>query len=27
LKGDLRRFIDARVVEGAAEHDRNKRLR
>jgi hypothetical protein len=27
LKGDLKRFIEARVVEGAAAHDRNKRLR
>jgi predicted nucleic acid-binding Zn-ribbon protein len=27
LKGDLKQFIKARVVEGAAEHDRNKRLR
>jgi hypothetical protein len=27
LKGDLKRFIQARVVEGAAAHDRNKRLR
>lgn len=27
LKGDLRRFIQARVVEGAAAHDSNKRLR
>ncbi len=27
LKGDLSRFIDARVTEGAARHDRNKRLR
>lgn len=27
LKGDLRRFIDARVVEGTAAHDRNRRLR
>lgn len=27
LKGDLRRFIDARVVDGAAQFERNKRLR
>jgi hypothetical protein len=27
LKGDLKRLIDARVVEGAAAHDRNKRIR
>ncbi len=27
LKGDLRRFIQARVVEGAADFERNKRLR
>lgn len=27
LKGDLKRFVDARVVEGAAAHDRNKRHR
>lgn len=27
LKQDLKRFIDARVVDGAAAHDRNKRLR
>ena len=27
LKGDLRRFVDARVVDGAANFERNKRLR
>ena len=27
LKGDLRRFIDARVVDGTAQFERNKRLR
>lgn len=27
LKGDFRRFINARIVEGAAAHDRNKRFR
>jgi len=27
LKGDLKRFIQARVVEGASAHDRNRRLR
>lgn len=27
LKGDLRRFIDARVVEGSADFQRNRRLR
>lgn len=27
LKGDLRRFVDARVVDGTANFERNKRLR
>ena len=27
MKDDFKRFIDARVVDGAAKHDRNKRLR
>lgn len=27
LKGDFKRFVNARVVEGAANHDRNKRVR
>ena len=27
LKGDLKRFIDARVVEGTAEFEKNKRIR
>lgn len=27
MKQDLKRFIDARVTDGAAAHDRNKRLR
>lgn len=27
MKQDLKRFIDARVVDGAANHDRNRRLR
>jgi hypothetical protein len=27
LKGDLRKFINARVVEGAAQFEKNKRFR